>query len=206
MKTDAISTIADYSHQSTESTLMSQLPMTEVIDQIVELNYQMCVIWTTKAKGWVPRYAAELLSKSRIDWQVSLSECLRIWLTPGTYDESDGRLILAWANLGALVECGLKLYLTVWSRDYRQDTDAVIRKGKVVQPDCLQLEQLRQFLKKKQLWDEEWVDWIEKIQHRRTAIHAFKDRDIGDWGEFFEDVRKYREYLHHLNSYLPYPD
>lgn len=53
-----------------------------------------------------PLEAAELLSRSRLDWQVHLATCLRDWL-PGERKLTEGHLILAWANLGALIEVGL---------------------------------------------------------------------------------------------------
>lgn len=184
---------------------VSKLSVEEVVDRISRLNQGLRDFWTD-AEGWAPIEAAQLLSKSRIDWQVSLSKCIRIWLTASADVDSDGRLILAWANLGALVEGSLKLYLSVWYRDYLQDADAVTRRGRIVHPDELQLEKLRQFLKKKQLWHESWDAWIEKMQHRRNAIHAYKDRDIGDWNEFFGDVRRYLVFLRYVNDRLPYPD
>ncbi len=62
---------------------------------------------------------------------------------------------------------------------------------------------------KKRIWvkskTKDWDTWILKIQQRRNAVHAYQDRDIGTFDEFFFDVRRYLEFLRHLNNSLPYP-
>ena len=78
----------------------------------------------------------------------------------------------------------------------------------MIDPDSLEFERMRHFFKKR-IWgngDEEWDSWIEKIQKRRNAVHAYQDRDIGSFDEFFVDVRRYLEFLRRINDQLPYPD
>jgi hypothetical protein len=48
------------------------------------------------------------IERSRLDWQVSLSSSLRNWVRDPLTALSDGDLILAWTNLGALIEGTLK--------------------------------------------------------------------------------------------------
>jgi hypothetical protein len=69
------------------------------------------------AHGWAPISAANLLNRSALEWQVSLAESLTRWV--GRTLEGD--LILAWANLSALVEGQLKLFLSVYYHDYKKD-------------------------------------------------------------------------------------
>ena len=162
----------------------------------------------TDAKGWAPNETAEMLNKSRLDWQVSLSKCLKIWIVEPHDDNESGKLILAWVNLGSLVEGTMKLFLSVWNHDYKRDVEAIKVKGDLVEPDSLQLDQMRKFFKKS-VWlkDEEvWDSWILKIQQRRNAVHAYKNRDIGTFEEFYDDVRKYREFLLFINDRLIYPN
>jgi len=64
---------------------------------------------------------------------------------------------------------------------------------------------MRQFFKKK-IWDEDWDKWVEHIQQRRNAIHAYKHRDIGSHDEFLSDIRIYLRFLRYINYRLPYPD
>ena len=183
---------------------LKDMSIVEVMNRIVTLNDGLRQFWT-KADGWAPIEAAQLLSKSRLDWQVSLSICLKIWVSEPLPDDENGRLILAWANLGSLVEGSMKLLLSVFYKNYKDDVEAIKKKEKLMDPDGLQLESMRQFFRKR-IWGEEWDVWIQHIQQRRNAIHAFKNRDIGTFTEFFDDVRRYLEFIRHINSRLPYPD
>ena len=176
------------------------------MSRIITLNEGIRQFWT-KADGWAPFEAAQLLSKSRLDWQVSLSRCLKIWIDESDPEVESGQLILAWAHLGSLVEGTMKLFLSVYYKDYKNDVDAIKTKGDLIDPDILQLEQMRQYFRES-IWrkgDEDWDSWILKIQQRRNAVHAFKNRDIGTFDEFFNDVRRYRQFLQYINDRLPYP-
>jgi len=44
------------------------------------------------------------------------------------------------------------------------------------------------------------------IQWRRNVIHAYKDREIGTFEEFEDDVRTYNLLLDNLEGRDPYPD
>lgn len=181
-----------------------ELSLEETVDRIVTLNDGLRQFWTS-AEGWAPIEAARLLSKSRLDWQVSLSGCPRIWLQRSAPDDAPGRLILAWANLGALVEGTMKLFLSVWYVDFKRDIDARRIHGMAHEPDLLTMEPMRELFKKK-VYDERWDEWTRHIQQRRNAIHAFRGRDLGDFEEFRSDIRKYLDLLRYINGRLPYPD
>ncbi len=174
----------------------------KIVKRIISGNQQLASFWSV-SHGWAPDEAAKLMSKSRLDWQVELSEALDIWSS----DElKDGQLILAWANLGALIEGTLKLFLAVYYMDYAGDAESFKKKGKLIEPDSLALEKLKQFFKKKSLLNDEQVSHIELVQQRRNAIHAFKDRPIGTKNEYHECVSKYLELMIYINNSLPYPD
>ena len=130
-----------------------------------------------------------------------------MWITQPDEANLFAVQILGYANLGSLVENTLKLFLSVYYHDYKKGIDAITRKGAIQDPDGVKLEPLRIFIKKN-IWnkDDEWDAWIEKIQSRRNAIHAFKDRDIGTHAELIADIRLYRIFLLRINSQLPYPD
>jgi hypothetical protein len=186
---------------------LEEMSIAEVVNRIVTLNDGLRRFWTV-AEGWAPIEAAQLLSKSRLDWQVSLSNCLKIWLAESHQDDENGRLILAWANLGSLVEGTMKLFLSVRYNDYKNDVEAIKKNGDLIDPDSLRLEQMRQFFRKR-IWrneDENWDAWILKIQQRRNAVHSYKNRDIGAFDEFFADMRIYLKFLRYINDRLPYPD
>lgn len=183
---------------------VEKLDIQEVVERIITLNEGLTNFWGS-AKGWAPLETAELLSKSRLDWQVSLSRSLYRWISYPIEVDDYASQILAWANLGSLVEGSLKLFLSVWYKDYIADIEAVKKHNKLVEPDGLNLEMLRQFFAKK-IWDKEWDVWIGKVQQRRNAIHAYKDRDLGSYDEFLSCVRRYLELLRYINGRLPYPE
>ncbi|WP_203219080.1 hypothetical protein [Vibrio sp. S17_S38] len=176
---------------------------TSNVESIISGNEQLANFWSN-CHGWAPDSAADLMSKSRLDRQLSLSKTLLKW----NFDSecSDGDLILAWANLGALIEGTLKLFLSVYYEDYSSDLNKIIRKGEQVDPDSLTLENLKQFIRKKDLFGEEWYPYIELVQQRRNAIHSYKDRSIGDKDEFNESVEKYLLFMRCVNKHLPYPE
>ena len=160
------------------------------------------------AYGWAPENAAKLLEKSRLDWQVSLACFLRNWEHDPPEEETDAALILAWVNVGSLAEGAMKLFLSVFLRDYEAAPD---RGGRVPQrgPEELGFEVLRQFFKREVLTEAQvtrWNPWLERIQQRRNAIHAYKDRDIGSFSEFRGAVKELREFLDDILGRLPYPD
>ena len=187
-----------------------QQPVQDVLDAIISKNDDLARFWTNPC-GWAPVEAAGLLSKSRLDWQVSLSRTLRLWLPPEAdvnAPDADGRLILAWANLGSLVEGSLKWFLSVFYDDYKGDSAAIRdRVGAVRDPDSLTLEPIRVFFKKS-IWtpERDYDDWIRHVQQRRNVIHAYESRDIGTVQELDADIRKYLDFLQDLDSSVPYPD
>lgn len=179
----------------------------EVIDRITNLNSGLRDFWSS-AHGWAPVAAAQLLSKSRLDWQVSLSQCLRIWIQESPGEDSQGRLILAWANLGSLVEGTMKLFLSVWYQDYKDDGEhpkLTMDKGKLRCPDSMSFENMRQYFEQC-IWDETWDKCVGHVQNRRNTIHAYRNRDIGDHADLLQAIRKYLEFLRYVNARLPYLD
>jgi len=179
--------------------LMS-LSTPEVCERIANRTEKIVSFWKN-AGGWAPAEPAELLRKSMLDWQLSLSQCLAKWIDAN----SDGELILAYANLGSLVEGTMKLFLSVYLNDYNREP---VKVGKVFQgPDELMLERLRQFFDQK-IWNDvgiNWSPWIQHIQQRRNCIHAYKKRSLGTFDEWQEDVRTYLMFLIDMDGSLPYP-
>lgn len=186
------------------SQTLQSMPLDEVVERIIALNQGLTEFWRSPS-GWAPVEAAQILSKSRLDWQVSLSKALRIWTRSDLDKEEPGHLILAWVNLGSLTEGTLKLFLSVFYETYKDDAEAIYRETKLQSPDGLGLDRLRCFYKKR-IWDENWDRWVLHLQHRRNAVHAFKSRDIGSFDELHSDIRRYLRLLRYVNFRLPYPD
>jgi hypothetical protein len=186
----------------------------EVVNKIIEINEDNEAFWS-KSYGWATTEAADLLNISRLDWQTSLSYSLKMWIdkSDAGVENEDGKLILAWTNLGTLVEGTMKLLLCVYYNQYKNDPDVILlydRKLKtkvVAEPDVAAFELLRTFFNKK-IWvggTEDWNTWVLKIQQRRNAIHAFKHRDIGSFKEFYDDIRVYLKFLEEHIGRLPRP-
>ncbi len=189
----------------------SQTPIPAVIERIEKLNRHLAEFWKA-AHGWAPLEAAGLLGKARLDWQVSLSSSLRLWLRDPPNAISDGELILAWTYLGALIEGTLKLFLSVYYNDFRDDVEHLKAAGAFdhkkqasKSPDGLTLEPLRKYVQARGLIGATGDKLVKLVQERRNAIHAFKDRPIGTGEEFWGAVRSYLVILADVNDRLPYP-
>jgi hypothetical protein len=171
-------------------------------DAIIKLTERWHRFWSSSS-GWAPAKAATLLSNSRLDLQVELARCLPDW---GARErDSDAHLVLAWANLGALVEGAMMLTCCVFYEDYMRDAEEAMREQS---PDTLSLDPLRIFFTQ-HVWTRRqaarWDPWILHIQHRRNTIHAFRRRDLGDFGEFGKAVGEYYELMCEIEDRLPYP-
>jgi hypothetical protein len=156
------------------------------------------------AHGWAPIEAAGLLNISMLEWQSSLSSILHRWLSA----TSNCDLILAWANLGALVEGQLKLFLSIYYKDYTADADAIRdRHGRLTTPDRSTMEPLRQTFVKR-IWTEgrDWNPYVERVQLHRNAIHAFRARDIGTFDDWRDELRTHLSFIRDINGRVPYPD
>ncbi len=153
--------------------------------------------------GWAPHDAAKLLDKSMLHWQASLAKSLARWIDA----ESEGDLILAWANLGALVEGQLKLFLCVHYGDYKSDVEAIRKHGLLIDPDECMLGRLRRFFVKR-IWDvgTNWNTYVKMVQDRRNAIHAFQHEDIGTFQDWTEALRLHLSFVRYTGGGLPYPD
>ena len=177
-----------------------------VICEIIRINKRVYEFWSN-AHGWAPRDAADLLAKSRLDRQVYLSHCLRLWLDTPNDNDQEGRLILAWVNLGSLVESTMKFFLSVYESDYLQAPVTRGRDQKHCDIEALTFEELKQFFMQNILTHsvDKWDAWLTKVQQRRNAIHAYKDRDIATFDDFFEDLGRYLDFLQEVEGRVPYP-
>jgi hypothetical protein len=174
--------------------------------EIADIYLDHSFFWKNAA-GWAPDEANKILAKSRLDWLHSLSEALYIWTeTYRTFSNNEGKLILSWANLGALLEGGLKLFFSIHYMDYKKSPNKKLdKKGNIKDPDLLALEELKVLIQKDKIFAQKWIDFIQLVQIRRNAIHAYKHREIGDWEEFFDCVETLRDFTIVIKDRLPYP-
>ncbi len=184
------------------------------VDDIATIQAGLAEFWSN-AHGWAPDDGAHLLASARLDWIPSLSKSLHRWSEPDELD--DGDLILAWVNLGIILESSLRLFLGVYIKDYQaskadlEAIDALIKKkgpnqGQPYPPDDLQFEKMRQLLSRKEIFSDTDMELVGRIQSRRNTVHAFNHREIGNASQFREAVHSYRMFISMLASRLPYPD
>jgi len=178
-----------------------------IVETTIQVHDEIHTFWTN-AHGWAPAQAAELLSKSRLDRLVSLAHTLSIWFIEAKREEHDGRLILAWANLGALLEGTLKFFLCVFLSDYRKNPIAKNRREGTIDPDQLTLNDLKGFYEK-YVWIESqrkiWSPWLQNMIEVRNSIHAFRDRDIYSFEIFHKRTSEYLDLLIDLFDGVPWP-
>lgn len=182
------------------------------VDDIVTIQQGLASFWSA-SQTWAPAESAALLSTARLDWMPSLANSLQRWALPEVLSEGD--LILAWANLGSIMESSLRLFLAVYLSDYHNSIedlralDALQRRGSEqglpYLPSDLQFEKIRQLLARRQLFPDS-IELIALIQSRRNSIHSFTDREIGTTQELRETVVRYRVFISSLATRLPYPD
>ena len=162
------------------------LSFEETVNKIIKLNKGLDVFWSD-AGGWGPDEAVELLSKSRLDWQVSLSHRLHDVSRVHTQDEDQAKLIESWSRLGTLVENSMKLALSVYLLDYREsekDRKGIKDKsGKIKDPDELTFEPLKVIFMERIALEEHGL-WLTEIQNLRNSIHSFRHREIHSWDKY----------------------
>tara|TARA_Y100001934_G_scaffold209003_1_gene247261 strand:+ start:3102 stop:3665 length:564 start_codon:yes stop_codon:yes gene_type:complete len=173
-----------------------------ITELICNKNKSLYEFWST-AHGWAPESAANLLESSMLKWQFELSETLKIWCEKG-HNITDGELILAWTNLGALLEGSMKFFLCVYLEDYHAEEEKIKNFGKEILPDEAMLKGLIDFYKKKELFLE-FVPLFEAVQTKRNAIHSFKYRDIGSFSDFENSLKDYYSFLCDIDGTIPYP-
>lgn len=159
----------------------------------------------SEACGLAPEAVTGKLDAAMLDWMSDLTNSLDIWVAK-SLDMTDGELILAWTNLGALVECWLRFFYCVYYEDYMKNPK-LGKKGKPLEPDdkAMSFDYLIQY-SKGILWDnlqDPLCLWVYKIQHYRNAIHAFSYREIGHPSDFILDIEQYSLFVDEVIDRLP---
>jgi hypothetical protein len=189
-----------------------QLDITDAIVRVEKLNEGLRAFWSS-AHGWAPTDAADLMSKSRLDRQVSLSRSLRHWAADPPDSLEEGDLILGWANLGSLIEGTIKLFLAVYYQDYKADVETLkqtqawhTKQEKLLDPDGLPLGVLIDYVEKAGLFPADEIALFKQVQSYRNAIHAFKDRPLGSGNELHAAIKEYLGMLRSTATRFEYPD
>ena len=169
---------------------------------ILRIQTSNTAIMWKESRGVAPDSVADKMDDAMLSWMSELTDTLKIWIDKGT-SMTDGELILARTNMGALVESWLKFFYCVFYEDYIKNPKIV--KGKMVEPNNMKFEDLKNF-SNGILWDDNksaMYIWVDKIQHYRNAVHAFNYRDIGTAVEFMSDMDEFYKYVGHILNHIP---
>lgn len=172
-----------------------------MIDDICKLTRKTMTEWEN-AFGYAPYSAACKIDEAMLTWIIQLTDCLKIWTGKGA-TMTDGELILAKTNLGALIENWLKFFYCVYYEDYLRNP-LTKNNGYIVEPNNMRFEQLKIFSRGR-LWEQghSWDIWVEKMQQHRNAIHAFNFRDIGTSIDFLKNVDEFYSFIELIDKRLP---
>ena len=167
------------------------------------ITNNQALIWK-KTHGIAPDKVEIKMDAAMLKWLVELTDCLNIWIEKGL-QMTEGELILARTNLGAIVESWLKFFYSVYYEDYLKNPNVNKRKKTVVEPEDMSIEPLKLY-STGILWDDEksdWYCWVEKIQKRRNAIHSFKYKDIGTAQDFLDDTDRLYDFVDMITNHFP---
>lgn len=167
---------------------------------IIAMSDALAGFWT-KARGWAPTGAAQMLAAARLDRQAAFARTLRDHLAPFPPGESDARQILGYVALRSMCEGMLKLFFAVWLSDYLKDP--VERRKVVVLPPDVSFERLISLYSKKA--DSTYETFLRRVQYRGNGIHHFADRNVGTQAQLIADIVRFRRFSLALNERLPYP-
>ncbi len=154
----------------------------------------------------------QLLTNVNFKRVKGLTKTLRLWTDKEKLNE--GEIVLAYANLGSLVESWLKLFLVIYVRNYDICTLCILReeafdsnyKYRVKSPDKLKFIDLnkiarRTFLNK----NEELQEFTENVRIKRNAIHSFRvsEYNLGEIKDFNDNIYLFHGFLEEINNHFP---
>ena len=172
-------------------------------DDLCEKTKYIFNKWKNYSSGYVPDQVTKKLDKAMLSWIIELTESLNIWIEKGE-SMTNGELILARTNLGAIVEGWLKFFFSVYYLDYRNTPITRGKNTKIIEPEDAEFEGLKK-LGTGILWDlnDDYYKWVDSVKKKRNAIHSFKFRDIGTIDEFFKDVIILKTFISEIETRLP---
>lgn len=179
------------------------MPRKSNFDILLDQTKNTMLIWKN-VHGIASNGTAKKMDLAMLDWQYELTKTLRVWIDKGL-EMTTGELILARANLGAVVETWLRFFYCVFYDDYMKQPKKD-RNGKVLEPENdMRFEDLKIF-STGILWDDnesEDYKWVDSVQKKRNAIHSFTYRNIGTPEEFCTDISYLCEFVDMILMHLP---
>lgn len=116
------------------------LKMINKLNKIQEKTGRILKSWE-RHSGWAPTSVSQIFFETNLKWTSELTNCLTIWYedfcniklvdfavnqTRGSTNNLnvDGKLILAYVNLGSIVENWLKFFLTIYYQDFTKSASS----------------------------------------------------------------------------------
>lgn len=155
----------------------------------------------------VPKNVADTFEIIDLDKLMELTNTLSIWIEKGV-NMTNGELILAWTNLGAIVEAWLIFVYCVYLEDYENDPKKIKRYEKEIEPKDASFDQLKEYSVSR-LWESRDAleyKWVDKVQRYRNSIHFSKKVDIGTGKEFIDDINFFYKFIDDIIIRLPQID
>ena len=90
-----------------------------------------------------PDKVAIKMDAAMLRWLVELTDCLNVWIQKGQ-QMTEGELILARTNLGAIMESWLKFFYCVFYEEYLKNPNVNIKKN-IIEPDNMTIEKLKMY-------------------------------------------------------------
>lgn len=173
----------------------------KLIDEILEKTQSTLTKWENHC-GYAPAEASENLNKFQSDRIIGLTKTLHIWMNNLNEDKyyEIGADIMAYTNLGALVESWLVFFLSVYTCDY--NTDPKCDKNRLPKEiDTLGFDELLKYCKDILLPERGTYQFVAEIKGARNTIHAYKQRYIRK--TFEKDLQRYSNFLDTVFNRLP---
>lgn len=170
---------------------------------ILKIHTQNTMLLWKDVYGIAPNSSAKKLYEAMLEWQTELTNTLKLWIDKGL-SMTVGELILARANLGAVVEFWLKLFYCIHYEDYCKKPIRT-KKKKMIEPEKATFKELNKF-STGILWDSIVSDeflWVDTVRDKRNALHSFEYKNIGTPQDFLDDIDYLYKFVDDIISRLP---
>lgn len=176
----------------------------EACDLIINISAKWATFWPT-SHGWAPSIAADLMTQELMDRHLEMAHALKKWPKRLLENDAQGEFVLAWVNLGSVIEGALKIYMDVFYADWLKDADAPTKKGQKQTPNASFFDRLIQFVSKKELFKADEIKFFEKVRDQRNLIHPMKIGTVLDGIAFAEAVMHTAAFHDDVEGRLPDP-
>ena len=174
----------------------------DTLDFIIQATNNITVLWEKRVGSTAPQSVVNKIDSAMLNWMRDLTNTLRLWSDKGSF-MTDGELILARANLGAVVESWLKFFYCVYNEDY-QKSPILNKEMDVIEPENLSFERLKQYSKDILYNKNDSIEiWLDSVQKKRNAIHSFNNRNIGTANDFYDDLETLYDFINQIEIRLP---